>query len=255
MNETVTTEQLVQLLDGELTGDTLAQVQQQLAANPAIQEEYEQLKAARQAIRLHGVSQKLKGLHQEMMQELTPVLPAGEAPVVRLFRPLLRIAAIVVLLAGATIVYQYYAVNPASVFDSQYNAYAIPAARSIKGPAALAEAFEQKNYQQVISLYKSLAAPGAEESFLAGNAYLQLNQATESVKAFEEVLTINARDHSFIYADETDYYLALAYLKTGAIREALERFEKIEKDPSHPYHQAIGRSLRWKLWLLRKKTF
>lgn len=255
MNETVTTEQLVQLLDGELTGDKLEYVQQQLDANAAFREEYEQLKAARQAVLLHGVSQKLKGLHQEMMQELTPALPARKAPVVGMFRPLLRIAAILVLLAGAAIVYLYYAVNPASVFDSQYSAYSIPAARSTNAPAPLAEAFEQKNYQQVISTYKGLAAPGAEESFLAGSAYLQLNQAQEAVKAFESVLAINARDHSFIYADETDYYLALAYLKTGAIPQALERFEKIEKDPSHPYHEAIGRSLRWKLWLLRKKTF
>lgn len=255
MNETVTTEQLVQLLDGELTGEPLELVQQQLSSNPAVQEEYEQLKAARQAILLHGVSQKLKGLHQDMMQELAPALPAREARVVGIFQPLLRIAAIVVLLAGAAIVYQYYAVSPATVFNSQYSAYAMPTARSSNAPAPITEAFERKNYQQVLDQYKGLTAPSAEEAFLAGSASLQLNQATEAVNAFEQVIAINARDHSFIYADETDYYLALAYLKAGEVPQALEGFEKIAKDPSHPYHQAIGWSLRWKLWLLRKKSF
>jgi hypothetical protein len=255
MNETVTTEQLVQLLDGELSGDMLERVQQQLASNPALQDEYDQLRAARQAILLHGLNEKMKGLHQEMMQELKPALPAAETPVVDIFRPLLRIAAILVLLAGATIVYQYYAVSPATLFDSQYIAYELPTARSSQAPAVIVSAFEQKNYQEVIRLYKALATPTAEEAFLAGSASLQLNQAPEAVKAFEQVMAINARDHSYIYADATDYYLALANLKAGAIPAALDGFEKIEKDPAHPYHQAIGRGLRWKLWLLRKKTF
>jgi hypothetical protein len=56
----------------------------------------------------------------------------------------------------------------------------------------------------------------------------------------------NAEQQTHLFDDDTEYYLAMSYLKNGQASDAVPIFEKIHEEPTHLYHDKVGN------WFLRK---
>ena len=56
-------EKLILYLDGELSDSEKSNLEQQLAADKALQDELESLQSTRQAIKLYGLKQKVASVH------------------------------------------------------------------------------------------------------------------------------------------------------------------------------------------------
>ncbi len=101
MNENSTnTELLIQYLDGELHGEQLETFKKNLEANPALREELENLRLAREAVSAYGLQKKIRSIHPEMMRELK-VKTQPEPVITRMiFQYSLRVAAVLIILFG-----------------------------------------------------------------------------------------------------------------------------------------------------------
>jgi tetratricopeptide (TPR) repeat protein len=81
---------------------------------------------------------------------------------------------------------------------------------------------------------------------MAGNAYLKLNNAAEAITCFLSVQQINSTQQTHLYQDDTEYYLAMSYLKNDEPSKAIPLFEKIHADKNHLYNSKVS----W--WFLEK---
>lgn len=246
MKDNFTSEDLVQYLDGDLENDQVAGILAKLQSDADFATEFNRLKLSRQAIRYQGLSDRVGSIHREMMAELKDAAePQQTAPVVRLFRPLMRIAAILLLLIGITAVYQYAQMSADNIFGGNYSPYIPGETRGVKQDK-LQEYLKSGDAAGLIESFKQIQQPTAGDYFYAGNAYLQLGDARQAISQFQQVVRMNNSNKPTTFEDDTDYYLAMAYLKNDQPADAAALLEKIHQNPEHLYHDKVSSWLVWK---------
>lgn len=229
---------LVRYLDGELSGAEKENFEQQLAENSELREELQSLQATREAIRLYGLRQKVSGIHSEMMKEMQPgavIVPMRK----RNLRYALAAAATLVLLIGGYFIYNVITLSPERVFASNYTTYELVTVRDGGSTETLIErAYREKRYNEVISIDAS-ENPTPKAKFLCGAAALELNNLSKAIQCFNEVLAYNRGMSQPVLKDETEYYLALSYLRNKNYDKALALLQTIENDPAHTYRDKV----------------
>ncbi|ULQ52053.1 hypothetical protein [Flavihumibacter fluvii] len=247
MKDNFTTEELVQYLDGELGSETARDLQQKLGTDIALRNEFNRLKLSREAIRLQGVTEKVGNIHHQMMRELQQGKSQQQTPVVRLFRPFMRIAAAVLVFVGIAAVYQYSQLSTERLYEGNYIAYSAGERRGQLQESPVEQAFKTGQPEKVILAFKSIQQPTVQDYFYAGNAYLEQGQAAVAIQQFLKVQELNAANPPASFEDDTDYYLAMAYLKNGQAKEASNLLEKIHQTKGHLYHDKVSNWFLWKL--------
>lgn len=245
-------ELLVRYLDGELTGTEKQSVETALAEDPAVQSVWENLKQTRSTIRYYGLRQQVQKVHAGMMEELAP-------PVVsinrgrRLFRNALAVAASIVLLAGAFLVYSFFTLSAQKVFSSNYKTYELGTLRDARDIqfSATETAFREKKYNEVIRIHDSDADHSPQGEFLCGIAAMELKDDPKAIKCFREVLEAASKSKQPLLKDESEYYLSLSYIRNGDYDLALPLLDQIRTDPAHKFHQAVGNRMIWKVKMLK----
>src|SRR5687768_3141544 len=96
---------LEQYLDGDLSPDEAGRVKSLLEADPALRQEREALQLAIEAARHKGLHARVQSIRKSMLAKEKPA--QKPAPVLRIARISMRIAAGLLLLAGAFGVYKY----------------------------------------------------------------------------------------------------------------------------------------------------
>ncbi|HYC29395.1 MAG TPA: hypothetical protein VEB42_11270 [Chitinophagaceae bacterium] len=252
MNNNITPDMLIQYLDNELAPQDRQLVESELAADPGLQQQLERLKLAQQAFKMYARQQQVSSIHGEMMKEL-PRKTVRSTPV-RILRMAMRVAALVVVLVLIAGLVQYSLLDAGRLYQSKYETYTLSTSRDATGSSATEQAYRNHDMAQVIALYESNAPKYAEDFFLAGQAYLALDNPQKAIAAFEMLLKSNAVMPFKPYQDDTEYYLALAWLKAGRADKALPLFEKIHNEPAHAYHDQVSGWYLTKLrWLKRKQ--
>lgn len=234
-------ETLVRLLDGELSPDERTTVEQQLAKDALLQEQYDSLLTTRAAIRHYGLQQQVSSIHQLMMTELD--VPVKKISLVRqMIRYSSAIAAGVILLVGVFYAYQFFSVSPEKIFSANYQPYELSTVRGSTSILAIEEAYRGKNYSEVLRLFET-AAPSIKSSFLAGAAALELGNPAFAKDRFVQVIEQNKAAGSRVLLDEAEYYLSLTLVRLKQYDEALVWLEKIQGDAGHTYHNKVADGL------------
>lgn len=197
-------------------------------------------------IQRRQVAQQVQSVHQSFIQEnAQPSMPSGQvtAKVIRMnpMHLLIRAAAMLIGIAATWLAYQYINTNNSGIYTELYQSYHVNTERSSASPVEhrMVEDFRNQQYEAVVSTFEKLTETNNREKFLAANAYISLNRGKESVLLFQDILDANERTGSKLYQDEAEYYLALAYLKTGQNKAALALFKKIRQQPGHTYQDKI----------------
>jgi len=243
-NEFYNTELLVRYLDKELTAEEIIAVEQRLAAEQGLREELERLKLAREAVRLYGLKQQVGKIHTQMRGTGSVIPISRRNNIQTISRWTMRIAAIVVLAVLGIGVYQYSTLSNEKLFAEQYQPYEIRASRGAETESLVEAAYKKKDFPGVIAAFNNSPTHVTADYFLVGQAYLQQNNAKEAVSNLE--LANASADTSHLYKDESEYYLALAYLKDKQTDKALRIFRKIHSDPDHTFRDKVNR------WFLRR---
>ena len=246
------TDLLVDYLDGNLGADEKIRVEEQLASNAAMRDELEGLRLARLAVIKKGLSEQIKSVHGQMMNEFKESA-AQRTPVRSIGRISLRIAASLFILIIGIAVVQYTLINADGLYQDKYVHFELRTSRGESDRDSLEKAFTLKDWDKVIQLYNNGNGSSASSHFFAGQAFLEKNNLQSAIISFEKSIELSKASNSTILLDDAEYYLALAYLKSGNTNKALPLFEKIHQDTDHLYHDKVGgwflrklRVLRWK---------
>lgn len=235
-------ETLVRLLDGELSGEERSGIENQLANDALLQQEFDSLLATRGAVRHFGLQQQVAAIHSQMMNEFN--LPIRKiSPVRKMLRYSTAIAAGIVVLIAAFMAYQYYSLSPEKVFSTNYQAYEISTVRGTGEATVIDEAYRNKKYTEVIRLHANAPNPTVKSDFLAGAAALELNDLPLAKLSFNEVIDRNKNENTRILNDEAEYYLALTLLRQKDYKAALLLLENIQNDPDHIYRAKVRNGL------------
>ena len=113
--------------------------------------------------------------------------------------------------------------------------------------------YNSGSYQKVISAVSLKEHKSQKDYFLAAQSYLQLNDADAAINAFKQVEDINQKTNEKYFVYETDYYLALAYIKAGNIEKAEQQLNKITSNKQHPFYNQAKSITRTKLFILKLK--
>jgi tetratricopeptide (TPR) repeat protein len=237
-------ELLVQYLDGELDSAVKDNLEQQLAADAALQQRFDSLLLTKESIRLYGLKEKVKGLHQEMMQEMNAAPVKKISSPKRTLRYAMSIAASILLVVGGYIAYSFFSLSSDKVFSSNYQPFELSTTRS--GDVAetpTEKAYRAGNLPEVVRIHDAGEDRTAKGNFLGGVAALQLNNTGKAITCFNEVINMNKNATTKVLNDEAEYYLALGYIRNKDFDYALDLLQKIKNDPAHIYHEKVTAKL------------
>jgi hypothetical protein len=241
MNEqTPNTEALLRFLDGELSPAERSSFEEKLGSDSNLQNDLESLSAAKQAVISYGTQKRIASIHTEMMKTLSQEEPKK---VIRLNSILyygMRVAALLVIIIGVTVLFQYYNASSDQLFRENYQAFQISQERGDHENNSLKKAYINGNFAAVTTGLSQISNPTAEDYFLAGNAALSLNKPEMAINNFLAVQQQNSSKNTHFYEDETSYYLAMAYLENQEPAKALPLFEGIHNDKTHTFHRKVG---------------
>ncbi len=235
-------ETLVRLLDGELSPEERMTVEQQLAGNALLRQQYDSLLATKAAIRHFGLQQQVGTIHGQMMTEFNGQV-RKISPVRKMIRYTSAIAAGVLLLVAGFFAYQYFSLTPEKVFSANYQAYELNTSRGTTTSSPIGEAFRQKKYELVIQLRDAATVPDIKNDFLAGAAALELNKLPQAKQFFTAVIGQNKTGNTTVLKDEAEYYLALTQIRLKDLAAAILILEKIQDDPGHTYYSKVKNGL------------
>jgi anti-sigma factor RsiW len=246
-----TTHVLIAYIDGDLPDAEKTALEQRVATNTALQAELESLQLAKMAMQSHGLRQDIATILEQMMKE--PQEETGHTILARWMLGIMRIAASVLFVAFTISIYLYFTLTPTRLFNKQYRAFTIPASRALADSALPERAWQQKNYGAVIRLASTMPVTAQRDHFFAAQSYLVLSDLPKAISNFEAVLRLNRRAAVPLYQDESEYYLALAWLAHQQPAKALPRFIRIFNDNTHLYHDQVNWWFMARLHLLKLK--
>ncbi|MBI3139116.1 MAG: hypothetical protein HYZ15_11060 [Sphingobacteriales bacterium] len=236
-------EDLVRLLDNELTPEEKAELESRLAADLQLQQDFDSLLCTRAAIRHYGLQQQVSAIHLQMMEEMNEQPVKRIAPVRKMFRYSAAVAAGILLIVGGFFAYQFFTLTPGKVFSAHYQSFELTTVRGTLNESAVEKAFRDKNYTEVIRLHDAGTEPGVKAEFLNGAAALELKDNTRAITSFNRVISLNKEAHTTGFQDEAEYYLALSYIAARDYKSALGLLKKIGSDPQHLYNSKVTNGL------------
>lgn len=245
-------ELLVQYLDGELQGADKQNIEAQLAADAALQQQYDSLLLTRESIRYYGLNSKVAGIHQQMMQEMNAAPVKSISQSRRILRYALSVAASLLLLVGGYIAYQFFTLSPDKVYGANYQPYELSSTRDGNtSETATEKAYREGNYKEVMRIYTAKEDNSTKAAFLNGAAALRLNDYTKAISSFTAVLDANKTASAKTLNDDAEYFLAMTYIRTRDYDYALELLDKIKADPAHTYNSKVTKKLMRQVRMLK----
>jgi tetratricopeptide (TPR) repeat protein len=244
-------EKLVQYLDGALSEAEKNTVEHQLASDSLLKQEYENLLLVKESVRQYGLKEKVSGIHELMMEELSaPVKKIN--PAKKFIRYSISVAAGILLLAIGYIGYNFFTLTSEKVFSSGYQSFTLSTLRDgASSESAIEKAYREKNYPLVLQLHDSNYIKNQKNEFLSGMAALELKDNSKAITYFNNVISINKQETPAVLSDESEYYLALAYLRNEDYDLALEMMKTIRNNPNQLYRNKITNMLIQQVKMLK----
>ncbi len=238
-------EKLVQYLDAELTGADKELMEERLASDSALQEELNALRQTREAIRLYGLQQQVASIHKEMMEEVTPaVTQMGSRR--KLVRYSFAVAASILLVIGSILVFNFYNLSSSKVFSSNYQSYELRTMRDADTQqlSPVEKAYREKDYRKTVeAILPPNRSASIQDNFIAAMAFSELGNSSGAIEHLQLVLEMCKQQKRNEYKQESEYYLALNYIRNKDHDLALEQLRRIKEDPTHLYHQKVTSKL------------
>jgi tetratricopeptide (TPR) repeat protein len=231
-------EMLIDYLDKQLNQEETDQIERALQKDTDLNRELQYLKLAIDTVRLNAIKHKVVSIRQSHVKEST-VEPAAPAVLRTMYKTGLRVAAVIVFFLCVATVYKYTSVSNQSFYDKQFSGYELGNNRGGESQEAEDDAYRNKQWNEVISIYNAGTERTNRQSFLAAMAEMQLNHFQNAISLFENIL--NAKTGDTNYLEESDYYLSLAYLMNHQADKAIPIINKIKANPNHTYYPLVSK--------------
>jgi tetratricopeptide (TPR) repeat protein len=153
------------------------------------------------------------------------------------YRVAMRVAASVLLLAGAGLLYKYITTSPEELYHSQFTAYTLSSSRGGTVSDGIEQAYRNSDWRQVIRLGEQMQKKSGKSIFLSGIAAMEMKEYDVAILDFKQILQKNLGSGDDYFQDEAEYYLALSYLAAGNSASAIPILDKIRSDKQHRFHK------------------
>lgn len=253
-------EQLVRYADNELSEQESTQMAQMLNNDAALQERYENIINAKKTIRAAGLQQKVAALHNEYFAAIKNENKETKSTA-KIIKPsfgaakiILRIAAVFFIAFVGYGIFQFSTTSNDSVFENNFINYEVSVSRGEHNVTNIESLYKQQNYIGVTKTFEAEIIKTQEDYFLAALSYLKANNATAAINTFKALQQLNNTSDQKYYVQETDYYLALAYIKNGNIEEAQKQLSLITANKQHMFYDKANEISNVTLTILKWKN-
>jgi len=248
---------LVDYLDNQLEAAERLKAEQLLREDATAVAALQELEFSVALVREAAVLEQVKAARHEFYAgaKVVPMEKKQAGAVVRSFsKNVLRVAAMVVLVAGAASVYKYSVTDGSSVFEKNYTSFELSTSRGQNDDGSLEQAYRNKDWKKVMDAARNGTGTSTKANFLAGMAAMETKEYNNAVSYFKQVLQINAHATAPLFQDEAEYYLAMADLAANQPAEGIAILKKIRADKDHLFYKKANRisSLDVKLLELKK---
>lgn len=224
---------LMKYLDGEMDQTEKEKFESQLQHDDLLQQKLERLQVAIASVQQYGTTEKVKAIHSEMMQELSPVHKEGKLIPMKVIRYSLAIAAsIIVILVGVNI-FTASQPSPAKLYNEAFVDYVASTVRGSENETGVTKLYQQHNYDAVIG-NASAQNLSSKDSLLVGLSYLKTSKLNEAINWFKAISAENPTKQ------DAEFYLAMTYLKNENYGEALNMMEEIRSNSNHVYRNQFS---------------
>jgi hypothetical protein len=227
-----TNEIMIDYLDKELGPEETTRIEHILQHDAAAKSEWQYLNLAVETIQLDSISEKVMAVRNSFRNNMTTTAKPEQAIVHTMFKISMRIAAILIVLISCAVFYKYASVNDQSVYNKQFTGYELSNVRGQETQNMEVEAYRNKNWNEVVSIYNNQNDKSNRSIFLAAMSQMELKHFPQAVALFENIL--KSDDNSF--REETEYYLSLAYLMNHQENKSILLLNKIKADTGHTYY-------------------
>jgi hypothetical protein len=239
-------------MDGEVTGQEKLELDRRLASDAALREEYENLKLAKEGVRLFGIREKVNAIHHEMMTTLS-VIPPKTGKVKQFIRYSAAVAAAVVLVVVSVLTYNFINLSSEKLYSRYQVKYELITFRGDSAKSTVVEkAYREKNYKGVTVFAEKGKLTNSREELLAGLSYLESGNPSKAINYFKKIVASGISKENELF-QAAEYYLAMSYLRNQDYDQSIEIMEKIHSDPTHLYQPAISRKLINRVKILKWK--
>ena len=227
-------ELLIDYLDGKLSPAETAELESVLKDDKDASGNLEYLKLALDTIHLNAIAGKVNAVRQSLKGVPVKQISERQGNVRTMYRTVMRIAVMVLFILGLTTVYKYSSVSNQSVYSSQFIPYDLSITRGGEDRDKEEEAYNNKNWSEVVAAFNVRDIRSNKSFFLAAIAEMQLQHYAEAENLFQHILAENSADNSF--REEAEYYCALTYLMNHEETKGIALIDKIKSDTSHRYY-------------------
>ena len=256
MQDNYPDEIIIQYIDDEMTIDEKQAFEKLLQEDAVLYERYQFMLAAKQAIRSRGLKERVGKIQEEYIQSLnSPAVTTTHIPSkYSIFKTLMRVAAVLIFAVAGYGIFEFSTTNNNSVYESSFINYQLNVSRGAEQTHQVDSLYNAENYRAVITAFNAKAQKEQEDYFIAAQSCLHLNKPEEAISAFQQIEKMNASTDHKSFVDETDFYLALAYIKAGRISEAEKQLNKINSNKQHLFYNKAKDISKFKLKILQLKN-
>jgi hypothetical protein len=229
-----TNEILIDYVDGNLNPEDRSRIEKMIRQDPTTAEDLEYLKLAIDTVRLNAIREKVSEVRSVQQSVQQDASQKKQRVIRNFYKTVLRIAAILIFLLSSALMYKIITVTNQSVFNKQFIPFELTNTRGAQIRDTEAEAYSNKNWNEVLRIFQEEKASTNKSRFLAAMAELQLNHFSKAEVLFEGILATSTEDRSF--NEEAEYYLSLTYLVNNKVHKGIEMMNKIKADKNHPYY-------------------
>lgn len=234
---------LIDHLDHSLKGQHSPEMEQKIRDDHETAVEWHYLRLAVESVQEAGLYDQVETAKQEWLaQQSVAGRPQG-AVIRTIYRKVMSVAAMVLLLAGGAAIFKYMTISSPGLYEKYYSAYALNTTRGAGTTSAIEQAYNNKNWEAVLSLGNSASAKDINNKtyFLTGIAELELKKYDQAIDIFQQVIAVNAQSGSDYFEEEAEFYLAMSWIARNDVNEAMPLLEKIKADKNHLFHETVAK--------------
>lgn len=228
-------------IDGSANDEEKTIVEQLLNNNADLKDEYECMKMAVESVKLSALHKQVGNIAAAYNtgKNNNMVAHSETAKVRNIGFYAMRAAAVLVVVFASYTAIQYVTITPDKLYTSAFEDYSLSATRSASKGTGAEQSFKIGDWAGVLSAISNES--GQKEKFLGGVSALHLNKANIAAGYFNEVIESNKTLTQKSYTEESEFYLALAYIKLQNYNAAKSLLHKITANPKHVYHNQAKR--------------
>jgi hypothetical protein len=234
---------LINYLDRTLEEREMREMEALISSDPETRKQWQYLQLAVEAVEYAALYDQVAAVKENFktIQPAEVITASPKKGLMIRMRPILRVAAIFVLVFAGVGSWKYFTTSATQVYQQTFITYTLPTTRGQATITGIEQAYRLQNWTNVIAALNNSSLTDNKALFLAGMAHLQLHNYAEANMLFEQVRANNAETGDDYFQDEAEFYGALSNLASNNTKQAILLLQQIQGNAKHLYHEQASR--------------